>query len=122
MPGNCTSCVNIAVPFDFAAASTRGARLPMNTYFDGSFGVTLDGAGIAAASCASSPKFALRPDECDTTPAATVTVSACTFQRLAAAATSIARAVAPAVRSWSHEFAIAVEPPVPCAGPHIRLL
>jgi len=29
MPGNFTSCVNIAVPFDFAFESVRGTCLPM---------------------------------------------------------------------------------------------
>jgi len=39
----------------------------------------------------------------------------CTFQRIAAAATSLARASAPACLSCIQLFAIAVDPPVPCA-------
>ncbi|MFD2498028.1 hypothetical protein ACFSTI_03005 [Rhizorhabdus histidinilytica] len=38
-----------------------------------------------------------------------------TFHSAAAACTSIARAIAPARRSWSKLLAIAVEPPVSCA-------
>src|SRR5664279_6290104 len=29
MPGNCTSCVNLAVPLDLARESVRGTPLPM---------------------------------------------------------------------------------------------
>ncbi len=43
-----------------------------------------------------------------------------TFQACAAADTSIARAVAPAVRYWRYELAIADDPPVPCM-PNARL-
>ena len=55
-------------------------------------------------------------------PADTLIDSGGTFQRFAAAPTIIARADAPALRSWSQELASDVEPPVPCAGPHFRLL
>ncbi len=48
-----------------------------------------------------------------TTPAATVISAAGTDQVSAAAATSSARAVAPARRICSQELAMAVEPPVP---------
>ncbi len=41
---------------------------------------------------------------------------------VAAAERSIARAVAPAFRSWAHELAMALLPPVPCTGPQKRLL
>ena len=44
-----------------------------------------------------------------------------TSQASAAAATSIARAVAPALRICRYEFAIADEPPVPCRPPNARL-
>ncbi len=122
MLGRFTSCVNIAVPLDFARESLRGARWPISVKFFGSLSLTSVGTGIAAAALASSPKLAFLPEACVRTPALTVMLSGGTFQRLAAAATSIARAAAPAWRSWSHELAIAVEPPVPCIGPHSRLL
>ena len=48
--------------------------------------------------------------------------SGATFHFCAAAEMSIARAAAPACRYWSNELAIAVDPPVPCTGPHNRLL
>jgi hypothetical protein len=59
---------------------------------------------------------------CATTPESTVISAAGTCQRCAAAATSMARAVAPARRSCSQELAMLLLPPVPCAGPQARLL
>ena len=86
-------------------------------------GVASAGTGSVAAVAASSPKVALRFDAaCETVPAFTTSVFAGTFQRCAAAATSIARAVAPALRNCSQELAMAVDPPVPCAGPQNVLL
>ncbi len=115
-----TSCVNCAVPFDLARASLRGAFLPISVKFFGSLSGTFSGTGIAAAAAASWPKLALRAPALST-PSLTVMLCGDTFHCLAAAATSIARAVAPALRSWSHEFAIAVDPPVPCI-PKARFL
>src|SRR5882724_4670694 len=83
----------------------------------GSLSLTSVGRGSLPAAAASSPKVAFLPDLCATTPSLTVISEAGTFQRLAAAWTNIARAYAPAWRSWSHEFAIEVEPPVPCTLP-----
>jgi hypothetical protein len=89
----------------------------------GSLSVTLAGTASAAAASASSPNVALRLLAAWlTTPSRTVISAAGTFQRLAAADTSMARAVAPVWRSWSHELAMAVLPPVPCIGPKARLL
>ena len=66
---------------------------------------------------------ARRPvDGCATTPLSTVISAAGTCHRWAAAATSMARAVAPARRSCSQELAMAVLPPVPWTGPQARLL
>ena len=59
---------------------------------------------------------------CSTTPFDTVISPAGTRQRSAAAPTSIARAVAPALRSCSYEFASAVLPPVSWTSPMKRLL
>jgi hypothetical protein len=83
--------------------------------------VTDAGTGCLAAASASSPKVALRVPEV-TTPFFTCTDVAGTFHCSAAAATSIARAAAPACRYCSNELAMAVDPPVPCAWPHSRLL
>src|SRR5262249_30793736 len=69
--------------------------------------------GCVAASPTSSPKVTRLPEGCATTPSLTVTSDARTDQRCAAAATSIARAVAPASRNCCHELAIGVEPRSP---------
>ena len=45
-----------------------------------------------------------------------------TFHASAAAATSIAFAVAPAPRYCRNELAMADDPPVPCSSPKARLL
>ena len=122
MSGSLKSCVNIAVPFDLALASVRGTCLPMNTKSFASFNLIVVGTGWRPAASANSPNVALLPLAWNTTPFFTCTESAGTFHWSAAAAIIIARAAAPACRYCSNEFAIAVEPPVPCAGPHIRLL
>jgi len=97
MPGSFTSWVNIARPVVLATLSLRGACLPMRVKSFGSFSVTVAGSGRAAAASASSPKPAVRPlGAWLTTPAMMVIDSAATFQRPAAASTSMARAVAPA--------------------------
>src|SRR5258706_1244185 len=87
----------------------------------GSLSLTSAGTFCFAASLASWPKVAFFSFQ-EITPFATriSETGACHFS--AAAATSIARATAPALRSCSHELASAVLPPVPCAGPHRRLL
>ena len=54
-------------------------------------------------------------------PFETVISEAGTDHFSAAAVTSIARAAAPALRSWNQELATAVEPPVPWIGPISRL-
>ena len=122
MPGSFTSAVKSAVPLLFARLSVRGTCLPMNTKSFGSLSLTVAGSGCFAAASASSPKVARLPDACETTPLRTAIEAAGTFHRSAAAATSIARAAAPAWRYCSQELAIAVEPPVPCASPQSRLL
>jgi hypothetical protein len=123
MPGSFTSCVKIALPFVFDTLSTRGAARPISVKSFGSFSVTSAGTGCLPAASASSPKPAFFPlAACDTTPAFTVIWPAGTFHCAAAAPTSMARAVAPARRICSNELAIAVLPPVPCAGPQNRLL
>ena len=84
--------------------------------------MTSAGTACLAAALASSPNVACLPPGPVTTPFFTLTDLASTFQRWAAAATSIARAAAPAWRYWMNELASDDEPPVPCAGPHERLL
>jgi len=89
----------------------------------GSLRLTCVGTGSFAALPASSPKVALRPAPvCDTTPWLTLISLAGTAHALAAAATSMARAVAPAWRSCCQELATAVEPPVSWILPPIARL
>ncbi len=121
MPGSFTSMVKTALPFVLAFESLRGTSLPISLKSFGSFNFTSAGTGIAAAFCASCPKLALC-SRCATTPRSTVIASAGTFHSFAAAATSIERAAAPALRICSYELAIAELPPVPCASPQLRLL
>jgi hypothetical protein len=56
-----------------------------------------------------------------TTPRSTDRLAAATFHSAAAAATSMARAVAPALRNCIQELAMAELPPVPCIVPKTRL-
>ena len=81
----------------------------------GSFSLTSVGGGTLAASAKRSAKAAVLPEAWVSTPSLTVISPTGTFQRLPAAWTNMARAVAPALRSCSHEFEIADEPPVNCA-------
>ena len=115
--GSITSIANCCLPVDFARASSRGSfSLPTILKSVGFLRGTFAGTGSFAAAPASSPRVALRPvPACDTTPSLTVMSVAGTPQRAAAAATSIARAVAPASRSCCQELATAVDPPVSCA-------
>ncbi len=122
MPGNATSNVNCAVPLTLAGTSTRGTLRPMSLKSFGSLSVTLSGTGSFAALPASAPKLAWRCVlACETTPLSTVNSEAGTFHSCAAAVTSMTRALAPASRSWFHEFAMDELPPVPCNVPKTKL-
>ena len=110
--------VNCAEPSVLALRVDARHPLPISVKSFGSFSVTCAGGGSAAAFDASSPKVARRPDAGMRHHAARDgDLRRRDLPLAAAAATSIARAVAPAWRSCSHEFAIAVLPPVPCTGP-----
>jgi hypothetical protein len=121
IPGSMTSIANCWVPVDLAFESRRGsffASTPISRKLPGSLSFTSCGTLSRAAAPASSPKLACFPcPACASTPSVTVISPAGTFQALAAAATSMARAVAPAWRSCIQEFATAVEPPVPWTLP-----
>lgn len=89
--------MKIASPSDFAGTSTRGTSVPISRKSFGALSSTSAGGVNAAAASASSPKEALRPEPpWRTSPRSTVISLASTPQAVAAAATSIARAVAPA--------------------------
>ena len=110
---------NNGSPRTSLALSTPVKRLPSKRKLVFGFSATLSalGTGIVAASSASSPYDALRLlAACRTALFSVVSSAAGTFQVLAAAATSIARAVAPARRSTSKFIGIDNEPPANC-GP-----
>ena len=89
----------------------------------GSFSGTSSGTGRLDALAASSPNVASRslgPRD-GRRRARPSSSPAGTFHSAAAAATSIARAVAPALRNCIQELAIAELPPVPCIVPNTRL-
>ena len=111
--GRRTSIVNIAVPFTLAGTSILGTRVPISVNCDGSFNATPVGTSSLPAASASSPKAALLPDAWLTTPLLTVISAAGTLHCLAAAATSMALAVAPTVRYCIQAFGTLMEPPVP---------
>jgi len=97
--------------------STPVTRLPSkrNALFGLSATLAAAGTGSVAATAASSPYVALRPLlTWRTTLFSVVSSAAGTFQVSAAAATSIARAVAPARRNASKFIGIEVEPPASC--------
>jgi len=112
-PGSFTSIVYVALPVHLASESTRRVCcLPISLNCDGSFNATFCGTGCCAAATAISPNVA-RCAPLLSTPLLTPMLEAGTFQRCAAAETSIERAVAPAWRICSKLLAIAVDPPVP---------
>ena len=112
MPGRSTSRPKPALPVALARASRRGRGWPMSLNCAGVFRVTAPGSGSLAAASASSPKPALRPEGWSTRPASTRSSATGTPHCAAAAATSIARADAPASRMGSHRSFMLELPPV----------
>ena len=98
----------------------RWIFVPISVKSLGSFSETPSGTGSLAAASARSPKVARLPDLWVSTPLETTISSAGTFQASTAACTSMARAAAPALRSWSQLLLTAVDPPVPWM-PNARL-
>src|SRR6202022_4076609 len=96
--------------------STRGVErsFPMNVNCAADFIGGLSGGICRLAATAISPYVARRPDECVSMLFDVRISPAGTCQASAAAATSMARAVAPAPRYCRNELAMADEPPVPC--------
>ena len=93
---------NTAEPSILAGVSLRSVDVPMRLNSDGNFNRTSVGAAARAASPASAPNVALRPDAtCLTSDKTAVHSVAATLQRFAAAPTNIARAAAPALRNSS---------------------
>ena len=113
MPGMRTSMPNCAVPFTLDGVSRRCVRWPSRRKSFGSLSGGFAGTGSAAAFWASSPYVSrwLVP-VCATTPFSVLQAAGSAPQVCAAAATSIARAVAPALRRMSHDVRTLVLPPV----------
>jgi hypothetical protein len=99
MPGSLTSIVNGWLPSVFEGPSKRRTvSSPITVHCSAAFGAASSGTGIAAARSACSPKLALPAVGCVSRPRSTTMSSPGTPQCSAAAATSIARAAAPACR------------------------
>ena len=114
MPGTRASMPYVARPVTIAALSTPATRVPISRKWEGSLRTTSSGTGMRAASAASAPYDSRRPvGGCTTTPASTRQAEGATPHRVAAAAMSRWRAVAPAFRSPFQFSLTAVLPPAP---------
>ena len=106
----------MAVPLTLAGVSRRFCGVPTSVNAAASLSLMSVGTGRRAASSASSPYDRLRPPAaCVTTAWAAVQVAGSTFQRRAAACTSMVRAAAPASRNGFQSARIEAEPPVACS-------
>ena len=110
MPGRFTSIPKVLSPRDFAAESSRAVAVPNSANSAVRLSVTRDGR-CATASAATSPKRR-RIVPHTTTPWSTRQVAASTPSRAAAAATSDARADAPASRMGIQQSRTLDDPPV----------
>src|SRR5204863_7998053 len=111
--GTIESIPNLAAPFVLSAVSKRCVRRPMIVKLLGSLRGTSAGIGIEAADSARAPYESRRLlDSCVTWPRCVVHAFAGTSHFFAAAAMSIALAVAPALRSRSHSDVTLLLPPV----------
>ena len=111
-----------ALPSCLAAASCRRIGLPIRVNWSAVFSTGWSGSGSLAARSASSPKRSWRLLAAwRTTPWATLQSATGTPQAWAAAATSMARALAPASRIGIHKSLTLDEPPVACR-PNSRMV
>ena len=102
------------VPFTLAGVSRRFRGLPSNLKSFGSFNFGCTGTGNLAASEVKAPYDSLLPLGAITWLFSVRSVAASSFHCAAAAATSISRAAAPALRSGSQNPRIVALPPVAC--------
>src|SRR5215831_6049659 len=120
MPGSCTSMPKIGLPVTLSLVSRRGAERPRRFQSLGSLSFTSAGGSSLEAACATWPKRTLRFEGRWMIVLFSASQSAAsTFQRCAAAI-SISRALAPALRRYSCEARIDWLPPV-AIEPHTRL-
>src|SRR2546427_5508224 len=119
IPGILTSMPNSALPSTLLGVSSRVIRVPTSRKSLGSLSGASVGTGSAAAGVASVPYVSRRPvGTWITAPRSARHVARSTFHVCAAAVTSMSRAVAPALRSGSHELRIALLPPVRMVRDH----
>src|ERR1700733_4591406 len=103
----------MTLPFTLFGVSKRFCAVPMSTNFAGSLSGTFFGGVILLAASLRAPKLSLRLLAlCETSPREVVHVAGSTCHCCAAACTSIARAVAPAVRGGVQKARSDVDPPV----------
>ena len=113
MPGSTVSVPKRALPSCLPAASRRGMGLPISVHWAAVLRRGLSGSGCLAAASTNSPNRALRPEPAwITTPLLARHSATGTAQPCAAAATSMARALAPACRIGSQLSLMLDEPPV----------
>ena len=114
MPGTLASMPNFACPVTLARPSMRCTGRPMRVKSFGLFSFTSAGGARVAALAASCPNESLLAvPSWSTKPfSARQLAGSSTFHVSAAAATSMARAVAPALRSCSNDVLTLVLPPV----------
>ena len=114
IPGSRTSIPYSARPVTMSRASTTRRGRPAIFHSRGSLSFASPvGGGSVAAMPASWPYETRRPSRCRTWPSAVRKSGACAFQSCAAAATSRARACAPALRWSSQASGMLVLPPTP---------
>src|ERR1700721_2383469 len=102
----------MTLPFTLFGVAKRFCGVPMSTNFAGSLSGTFFGGVILPAASMSAQKPGLGwVAPCDTSPREVVQEAGSTCPCAAAACTSIARAVAPAVRSGIQKARSDVEPP-----------
>ena len=109
-PGTRTSIPNTARPLDFSAESSRGVGLPSSVNSASRLSVTREGRCATASPTNSPNRSRDAPDT--TTPCSTRHSAMFTPSRAAAAATSDARAEAPASRIGIQQSRMLDEPPV----------
>ena len=117
MPGSLTSMPNSGLPATMAGVSTPPTDCPMIWKFAGSFSLSVAGSGagsFAAAPASVAYGIDLPVLGSVTLPLPVVSISAATPHCAAAAATSIARAAAPACRMGSHSRGVVRLPPALC--------
>ena len=119
MSGRRSSSPNVALPSTLDGVSRRLGDVPIKRNCVGSFSATFTGGVIFDAASASEPKLARAPVAVLTTKLfSALSCDRPTPHFAAAAPISISRAVAPALRSGSHDVRMLMLPNTPIIGPN----